>query len=329
MGECCRSRVSAVIWRRNRGKREKCLHISLFGMESAVLAVVGNGGTHGYAKPHVEFLGSQQKRHSMPTVSLQPSAIAHNRRSSAPRKSTLRTLLAIGVAFTFCSLSGGLATAAIIAQDSASDVAYTSGQSFIGLDGGTGFAAWSLEGGSTGTNTIAAGPVFSVTESGGTQIEATRPFDAALGVGETFSVLMASTNANATSEAAILLFAGSFQQAVLYYDPSGWGFNDGTGGTTTNETGTSNLLFSFTRTGATSYSMSFGGHSRTGNISGGGNPTAAITEVGFRAQNGATLEFNNLQVVPEPSTCAMLFAGGMSAVGAAVRRRRRQAVSAL
>jgi lipid-binding SYLF domain-containing protein len=75
--------------------------------------------------------------------------------------------------------------------------------------------------------------------------------------------------------------------------------------------------------------MSFGGHSRTGNITGGGSPTAAITEVGFRAENGATLEFNNLQVVPEPSTYAMLVAGGLTAFGAAVRRRRRQAALAL
>lgn len=42
----------------------------------------------------------------------------------------------------------------------------------------------------------------------------------------------------------------------------------------------------------------------------------------FRDVNNNTLSF---QAVPEPSTYAMLLAGGLTAFGAAVRRRRRQA----
>jgi hypothetical protein len=214
----------------------------------------------------------------------------------------------------------------LIASDNASNnPPYTAGGlNLININGGSGFQAWTAPP-TDGTAQIANGPVFEVKASGVTAFALIRPFTGTLNQGDTFSALLVSTDPSNAFDAEIILYASGVQGPVVYWNGSEWGWSDGQTvfGASTGVTSTSNIPFSYAVTSPTTYSMSFGTYSTTGTLDPG------ISEVGFRVANGTTMQVNSLQIVPEPSTYAMLLAGGMAAVGAAIRRRRRHAASAL
>lgn len=220
--------------------------------------------------------------------------------------------------FVVVIASVGLGTPALgaIASDNASNSPYISGQSIIGLNGGNGFNAWSVESG-TGTASITSGPVFTIAGAPG-YFEVQRPLGTSLQIGETFSVTVEWTG----GRAGVNLYAGNqtTNNSGYLHDNLGlWYWDDGSGAVSTGVSITGASSFTFTRTaGTNAYSMTFGSFSRSG-VS---TLSTEITSVSFDNNAGA-LHVNNLQIVPEPSNLVLLAAAGLSFF-AFFRRRGNQ-----
>jgi hypothetical protein len=225
-----------------------------------------------------------------------------------------------------CFVAGGFAsnaTATPIASDSAGNSPpYTSGSPFAGLDGGNGFGAWVWSHSGSSTNQIAAGPVFEVKSSGFTDYSyISRPFDTSLGLGETFSFLISATDAGGEVGGAVIRLLAASESIAIFWDGNSWEINDGavvdTGVTTRTQ-----LSVSFKNTnGLKGYQLDLGSYSHTGTITKSG--TSAISKVQFEANESRYLQFNNLSVVPEPSTWALGVAASGCGGWHVIRRRRR------
>jgi hypothetical protein len=218
---------------------------------------------------------------------------------------------------------------------------YGSG-TFIGQNGGSGFDSWLRIPNSSGTQSSdaqaqeAAGTFLltSGTTAAPIAISVDRSFSGgSLAVGATCSILEFLTQTGSTAGAAgITLFLDGTNNAALSWNGTGWTWNlpNGTGGGVSSLTDLALSRVDFTRTGLNSYSLTLTSASGSDSFSGSfGQTTAGIDSVVISANHGYSVDFTTLQVVPEPSTYAMLIVGGLTAVGAAVRRRRRQAASAL
>lgn len=226
--------------------------------------------------------------------------------------------------------------AAVIAYDTAAN--YADNATFIGEDGGTGFGNWVGVAGTDGQALVEFSSTRFVLNptDGSNSVTVFRPLDIQLAVGETFSVLGFTVQSGSPTNAAALQFdVGSTGQGDLIWNTSANGWEwiafQGTGSANTLITSEQLSSVSFTRTADNAYSLTvsasgFTDFTTSGSFAG---ISTGITDMRVFAQSANNaVSFSTLQVVPEPSTYAMLFAGGLTAAGAAIRRRRRQAASA-
>jgi hypothetical protein len=233
-----------------------------------------------------------------------------------------------------------LTLSAQIASDNASN--YTSATWINGSNLGTGFGAWDLYISTNGTagrfigDSVAQG--FGNINTNGSSFgmwgnpvgdnysNAQRAFSNALSVGNSFSIQLAIAYRNGSK--GISLFSGGFAPANEI-----WNFNVGgdqysAGGVIQtswaySQTSIFNLTASQTSATSIDISLTRGSDNYTTTISN----TGALS--GFRLYVGSTdatgnlnnLYFNNLSVVPEPSTYALLGLGAASVLWR-IRRRR-------
>lgn len=230
---------------------------------------------------------------------------------------------------------------ALEASDSSTNSTY-SGGTFIGLNGGTGFNAWTGSGTGSGGNYIGGSGLsassWAIFSGGGAgnSYQATRPFSEAMAVGDTFSFQLGYTGvASGGGEIGINLFSGgSFRLGFKFLGgASEWVLNDGgsdfgTGISWAGGSPGTTMNYSLTRGTGNNYTINLSQGAQSYN---GTNFTAASgvmsidsVQIYSSAQGGGeNVGFNNLNVVPEPSTYALL-ALSAAAFGAHVIRRRRR-----
>lgn len=229
--------------------------------------------------------------------------------------------------------------AANVASDNAGNSAYSDGWT-TGDNGGTGFGNWTLtstpSGGFAGSyvgSTAIGNPAFGLFSGGNAAANmlAYRPFTGGgLTSGQSFSVTIGNTVTinDPGGQIGLSLMSGANARWTLKFVGGGtnWLLNDGgsdfgAGQAYANFTP---LTLTFTYNGGSSYSYTFG----TGS---GNNYTAAadisnLDGVQFFSVNqggGENMGINNLSVVPEPSTYALLALSAVAFGGYVVRRRRR------
>lgn len=228
------------------------------------------------------------------------------------------------------------AFAANVASDNASNAAYSDGWQ-TNDNGGTGFGAWTLStGGSgghyigtTGQGTDSFG-LFSGGNASGDFATATRSLTGgALTSGQSITIDLGNTGVDSTDpgEIGINLTDGGATVWTLQFIGGGtdWVINDGGSnfGSGQGFVSSSSITFTFTYEGGSNYSYTFGSGS-------GSNFTATNSISGidgfelFSAQQGSGENFgaNNISVVPEPSTYAMI--GGVLVLAFAFLRRQRR-----
>jgi hypothetical protein len=238
-------------------------------------------------------------------------------------------------AVALIAVSSG-AFAATLANDNAGDAAYSDGW-VTGDNGGSGFGSWTLTstpaGGFAGSyvgGTAAGNPAFGIFSgnNAAATFTAFRPFSGgALTSGQGFNVTLGNT-VTINGQIGLSLMDGGTARWTLKFVSGGtdWQLNDGGGDFGAGQAYAANtpLSFSFTYNGGSSYSYTFG----TGS---GNNFTASadisnINGVQFFSVNqgpNQNLGFNNLEVVPEPSTYALLALGAAGLGAHLIRRRRR------
>ena len=213
--------------------------------------------------------------------------------------------------------------------------------SFIGLNQGTGFNAWTGSGTGSGGNYIGGSGLsassFAIYSGGasGNSYQATRPFSTAMAVNDVFTVNLGYTGVTSGGEIGINLFSGGNFRLGFKFIGGGanWMINDGgsdfsSGLTWKGGSPGTTLAFSFTRGSGNVYSINLvqGAESYNGNNYTSTSGTMSIDSVQFytSAQGGGeNVGFNNLSVVPEPSTYALLAMSAMGLGGYVIRRRRR------
>jgi hypothetical protein len=244
----------------------------------------------------------------------------------------MKKLLAAAVmALSFCSI----ALCATVASDNASNAAYSDGWA-TGDNGGTGFGTWTLTqsgGGNKGSyigGTALGATTFGLFAANDSTAfsSADRPFTGgALASGQSFSVSVANTSRN-FGEIGLQFLSGTTVRWTLKLvsGAATWRMNDGGSDFNIAQNFQANtaLNLNFTYNGGNSYSYTFG--SASGNNFVASSDLSNLTGVRFynRDQgNGENFGFNDLSVVPEPSTYALL---AITAVGfgAHVLRLRRR-----
>jgi hypothetical protein len=232
------------------------------------------------------------------------------------------------------------AFAANNASDNASTANYPGGTWTTGSNGGTGFGAWILTPTTNSSGSYAGSfigdsgqgnPSFGIYAGGNSlsTFTADRPFTGgALTAGQSFSVSLGNT-VSIAGEIGFQFLSGSTARWTLKFIGGGtdWQINDGGGsdfGAGQAYAANTPLAFSFTYNGGNSYSYTFG--TGSGNNFTAANDLSNLTGVRFYNRDQGpdqNLGFNNLSVVPEPSTYALL-ALSAAGFGAHIIRRRRR-----
>lgn len=225
---------------------------------------------------------------------------------------------------------------ALVASDNSSNYTGT----FIGLNQGTGFNAWTGSGTGGGGNYIGGSGLsassWAIYAGGqsGNSYQATRPFSSAMNVGDTFSVQLGYTGVTSGGEIGLNLFSGSSFRLGFKFQGGGsnWLLNDG--GSDFSSTlswaggnpGTT-INFSFIRNAGNGYGLNIsqGAQSFVNSSMTASSGVMSIDSVQFYTSaqgSGENVGFNNLSVVPEPSTYALLGLG--AAFGLWQIRRRKK-----
>ena len=240
---------------------------------------------------------------------------------------------------TAAALSVAIASGAFALTASDNSTNYSG--TFIGLNQGTGFNAWTGSGTGSGGNYIGGSGLsassFAIYSGGGSgnSYQATRPFSTAMAVNDVFTVKLGYTGVTSPGEIGINLFSGGNFRLGFKFIGGGtaWQINDGgsdfsSGLTWQGGSPGTTLNFSFTRGTGNVYSINLtqGAESYNGNNYTAASGTMSIDSVQFYSSaqgGGQNLGFNNLSVVPEPSTYALLALSAMGMGGYVIRRRRR------
>jgi len=247
-------------------------------------------------------------------------------------KKLLLAAAVLAAAFPSMSLSAG------VASDNASTANYPGGTWTTGSNGGAGFGSWTLTstpaGGFSGSyigGTAIGNPTFGIFSSGNNAatMTALRPFTGGgLTAGQSFGVTIGNTPdiTNPGNIGLSLMSGGSARWTLKFVGGgSNWLLNDGGSDFSSGQAYAANtpLSLTFTYNGGSSYSYTFG--------TGSGNNTASadisnLDGVQFFSVNQGAFQnmgINNLSVVPEPSTYALLALSAVAFGGYVVRRRRR------
>jgi hypothetical protein len=247
---------------------------------------------------------------------------------------------------------------ALIAGDNAGTNNYPGGAWSAGSNGGSGFGAWSLPGGAgtggsggfngsfigSATNTLSNyiplftdGVAFSIYAGGGTPDaafqDALRPFSSTMSVGDTFSHSIGFSFDNGNKGFDLYSGTGGTGQ-VFNFNIGSAGYTWTGGGSnamtpfTPNRTNGVVINFSFTLT-PTGFNYSFGslqdaGLTQSGSVAAAGIGSIKYYISGAGGGDPGNLYFNNLTVVPEPSTYALLALSAAGLAGYAARRRARK-----
>ena len=228
---------------------------------------------------------------------------------------SLRSTLLVACA----SIAIPLQAQAQIASDNASNAAYSGAVWTTGSNGGTGFGNWTITTSGTAASFIGStgqGPTsFGLWSNGtGAFSNALRPFaGGALLAGQTFSVNLGHT-ADINGEIGLQLRSSGTSLITLKFvsGQSNWQLWDGGSDFSAGQAYAANtsLAFSFTYNGANSYSYTFG--TGSGNNYTATNTLTSINEVLFYDNNqgdNQNFGFNNLSIVPEPSTWILIGIG--------------------
>jgi len=246
--------------------------------------------------------------------------------------------IALGIASV--SLIAGSLHAANLASDNASNSPYQPGNNWpTGSNGGTGFGPWSFAATGTadryiGASGVGQDPSFGIFASNTTDTSsADRSFTGgALTAGQTFSLqLGASGVASGGGVVGLNLLDGTTPVFTFKFTGGGtvWALNDGGTDFDTNIPFSANtgISLAFTYNGGQSYTINI---SQGPNTFSGPNFTANSTIsniTGFRMFSNLqgvdeNLGFNNLAVVPEPTTLSLLAGPALLGAWFFIRRRR-------
>ena len=227
---------------------------------------------------------------------------------------------------------------ATVASDNASNAAYNDGWA-TGDNGGTGFGSWTLTstpaGGFSGSyigGTAVGNPAFGLYSGGNAAatVTARRPFTGGgLTAGQSFGVTIGNTPTITTGgQLGLSLMSGGTARWTLKFVGGGanWLLNDGGNDFNSGQAYAANtsLALTFTYNGGNSYSYTFG--TGSGNNSTAGVDISNLDGVQFFSVNQGTdqnIGINNLSVVPEPSTYALLGIAVLGFAAQLARRRRR------
>ena len=243
-----------------------------------------------------------------------------------------------------------LASAANLASDNAGN--YTSATWVNGSNGGTGLSAWTLTNNSNGTTQFAGNFIGSSTAGSGNINSASgnsfglfanptgAPFSNAdrslvgtLSIGQTFSINLAVNFRNGNK--GFNLLSGGTQVFNFNVGGDAYSYTAGTGTqTNTNFAYQADSVFTlaYTQQSATAGLFTISRTSVLGGATASNSVSVPLTTSGvssFRLYNSGTdngdaqnnLYFNNLAVVPEPSSLVAIGAGVVS-LGVALRRRK-------
>jgi hypothetical protein len=256
------------------------------------------------------------------------------------KKILLTTLLLAVAVFVFAP-----SAQALLASDNGSNYGggWSSGDNF-----GTGFLAWSISSdpgtagfagnfigdpagsGITGMSATSFG-LFANPSGSGAFVNADREFASAMSVGDTFSFQWGMNwDSGATGNKGFNIYTGSPGTGEIVNVNNGGSETITFNGVDTGFAfGTEAMTWSFTLNDATTVAVSATGRDGVGAFS--TNVTVASAPLSFRfyasdMQNGGEAQpyFNNLEVVPEPSTYALLTLGALALGGYAARRRARK-----
>ena len=253
-------------------------------------------------------------------------------------KTGISSLLALS-AISLLSLAG-TSSASTLASDNASNATYSGGQ-YGGLNGGTGFLAWSVTGsnnsnadafygsyvGATGQGTTSFA-LYSGDVNTGAFANAVRPFDGAFAAAQTFSADLGNTTVGTNGLVGLSLQdSGGTTQFNLQSNGATWSLV--TGSTTINlgtDTAGTSYHFTLTYNGGSGYSYTFTGATPGDNLTTTATINGIIQANFFDYQQGSNQNFgfNNLAIVPEPNTWAIVLLG---VGGLAVVLRRRLAMN--
>jgi hypothetical protein len=227
------------------------------------------------------------------------------------------------------SLAATGAFGASVASDNASNygVTWNSGDNL-----GFGFGAWTINDGDgghyiggtgLGANTFGLFNTFTSTTT-----DAIRPFTGVLGAGDTFSIDLGFSTFAAGGSVGINLRSGTNEVITLFTTGSGdWMLNDGADNFSAGATASADTAYTFSLTynGGTSYSFSLTGSAGGVDFNSGNGGISSIDNVRFFNFNqgpGANFGFDNLSIVPEPSSLALLAGPALLGAWFFVRRRR-------
>lgn len=223
------------------------------------------------------------------------------------------------------------ATGAFAALEGTDNASNYGGSWTNGSNGGTGFGAWTITDGDgghyvgstgLGSNTFGLFNTFTTTTT-----DAIRPFTGTLSPGQTFSIDLGFSSFNGVGAVGIDLMSGANVSFELVSTGSGdWMLNDGGSNFSAGVAATAGtpFSFSFTYNGGNSYSFTLTGSA------GGMNFMAANSISGidnlrifnFNQGPGANFGFDNLAIVPEPSSLALIAGPALLGAWFFVRRRR-------